>query len=190
MSLPTINPTDARRLLDEGATLIDIRESRRARARENSGGAKPAIVETRRSRCRGHHKPIIFHCKSGARTQANAPRLAAKLDAACEAFVVDGGLDAWRKAGAGRDRPTAADRASAAGADRGRKSRLRWHAARPFGLALVLRRAGFGGCRTDDGRAHRLLQHGPHPHAGAMEPRSLRRAGASRMKEELSPCCP
>lgn len=53
MSLPTINPTDARRLLDEGATLIDIRESRRARARENSGGAKPAIVETRRSRCRG-----------------------------------------------------------------------------------------------------------------------------------------
>ncbi len=190
MSLPTINPTDARRLLDEGTTLVDIREADE-HAREIIPGARNLpLSKLDEADVGGHRKPIIFHCKSGARTQANAPRLAAKLDAACESFVVDGGLDAWRKAGAGRDRPTAADRASAAGADRGRKSRLRWHAARPFGLALVLRRAGFGGCRTDDGRAHRLLQHGPHPHAGALEPRSLRRAGASRMKEELSPCCP
>ena len=44
-------------------------------------------------------KPVIFHCKSGARTQTNAPRLARKLGDACEAFIVEGGLDAWRKAG-------------------------------------------------------------------------------------------
>lgn len=44
--------------------------------------------------------PLIFHCKSGARTQANTARLAGKLnDDSCEAFVVEGGLDAWRKAG-------------------------------------------------------------------------------------------
>lgn len=39
MSLPTINPTDARRLLDEGATLIDIREADE-HAREKIPGAR------------------------------------------------------------------------------------------------------------------------------------------------------
>lgn len=99
MSLPTINPTDARRLLDEGATLIDIREADE-HAREKIPGARNLpLSKLDEADVGGHHKPIIFHCKSGARTQANAPRLAAKLDAACEAFVVDGGLDAWRKTG-------------------------------------------------------------------------------------------
>lgn len=99
MSLPTINPTDARRLLDEGATLIDIREADE-HAREKIPGARNLPLSKLDEADIGvHHKPIIFHCKSGARTQANAPRLAAKLDAACEAFVVDGGLDAWRKTG-------------------------------------------------------------------------------------------
>ena len=44
-------------------------------------------------------KPVIFHCKSGARTRANAQRLAGKLGETCDAFIVEGGLDAWRKAG-------------------------------------------------------------------------------------------
>jgi rhodanese-related sulfurtransferase len=46
-----------------------------------------------------HGKPVIFHCRSGARTQANAAQLADKFGASCEAFVVEGGIDAWRKAG-------------------------------------------------------------------------------------------
>lgn len=33
------------------------------------------------------------------RTQANALRFAAKLGETCEAYIVEGGLDAWRKAG-------------------------------------------------------------------------------------------
>jgi len=99
MSLPTINPTDARRLLDEGTTLIDIREADE-HAREIIPGARNLpLSKLDEADVGGHRKPIIFHCKSGARTQANAPRLVATLDAACEAFVVDGGLDAWRKAG-------------------------------------------------------------------------------------------
>lgn len=35
---------------------------------------------------------------SGARTRANAGRLAAKAGT-CDAYIVDGGLDAWKKAG-------------------------------------------------------------------------------------------
>ncbi len=100
MSLLTINPTDARRLLDKGATLIDIREADE-HAREKILGARNLPLSKLDEADLTAHldKPIIFHCKSGARTQANAPRLAAKLDGTCEVFIVEGGLDAWRKAG-------------------------------------------------------------------------------------------
>jgi hypothetical protein len=42
---------------------------------------------------------VIFHCRSGARTQGNAARLAAKASDASEAFILEGGIDAWKKAG-------------------------------------------------------------------------------------------
>jgi rhodanese-related sulfurtransferase len=50
-------------------------------------------------------RPVLFHCRSGARTQGNAARLAAKAGA-CEAYVVEGGLQAWKQAGL----PVAEDR--------------------------------------------------------------------------------
>ncbi len=77
MSLPTINPTDARRLLDQGATLIDIREADE-HAREKIPGAQNLpLSKLDEADLAAHQKPIIFHCKSGAHTQANTPRLAA-----------------------------------------------------------------------------------------------------------------
>ncbi len=42
---------------------------------------------------------MIFHCRSGARTLANADRLAGTLGAGSEAYLLEGGLDAWKKAG-------------------------------------------------------------------------------------------
>ena len=100
MSLPTIKPAEARRLLDSGALLIDIREADE-HAREKIPGARHLPLSRLDEADLAVHqgKPVIFHCKSGARTQANAPRLAGKLGETCEAFVVEGGLDAWRKAG-------------------------------------------------------------------------------------------
>lgn len=107
MSLPTIKPAEARRLLDGGALLIDIREADEY-ARENIPSARhlplSKLDEAELAVRRG--QLVIFHCKSGARTKANAPRLAAKLGETCEAFIVEGGLDAWRKAGL----PVASDR--------------------------------------------------------------------------------
>jgi rhodanese-related sulfurtransferase len=100
MSLPAIKPAEARRLFDSGALLIDIREADE-HAREKIPGARhlplSKLDETDLAVHQG--KPVIFHCKSGVRTQANAPRLAGKVAGACDAFVVEGGLDAWRKAG-------------------------------------------------------------------------------------------
>jgi rhodanese-related sulfurtransferase len=106
MSLPTISPTDARRLLNEGATLVDIRE-RDEHARERIPGAKhlPLSNLDEADLALREGKPVIFHCRSGARTLAHAPRLGAKA-AACDAFVLEGGLDAWKRAGL----PVATDR--------------------------------------------------------------------------------
>lgn len=41
--------------------------------------------------------PVIFHCRSGNRTSAYAEHL--REAAQCEAYLLEGGLDAWRKAG-------------------------------------------------------------------------------------------
>ena len=107
MSLPSINPTDARNLLDQGAVLVDIREANE-HAREKIPGAFHLPLSKLDAADFALHqgRPIIFHCKSGARTGANAPRLAEKLGGDWEAYVVEGGLDAWRKAGL----PVATDR--------------------------------------------------------------------------------
>ena len=100
MSLPTIKPSAARRLLDDGAVLVDIREADEY-AREKIPGARHMPLSKLDEMDVAIHqgKTVIFHCRSGARTQANASRLAGKLSGSCEAFIVEGGLDAWRKAG-------------------------------------------------------------------------------------------
>ena len=97
MTIQTISPQEAKRLIDNGATLVDIREADE-HARERIPGAVHAplsgLDRTRLSQA----GPAIFHCKSGQRTLANAGRLrAAAKD--CEVWIVEGGLDAWKKAG-------------------------------------------------------------------------------------------
>ena len=41
--------------------------------------------------------PVVFLCRSGIRTSANAPKLAACCEG--QAYILDGGLDAWKAAG-------------------------------------------------------------------------------------------
>ena len=100
MSLPKIAPLDAKRLLDQGAILVDIREADE-HAREKVLGAHHLALSTLDQADLALHegRPVIFHCKSGARTMGNASRLAQKVGGGCEAFIIDGGLDAWKKAG-------------------------------------------------------------------------------------------
>jgi len=82
-----------------GAVLIDIREADE-HAREHIPGAHHHAL----SRI-GHNNPLrqsdevlIFHCRSSARTRGNAARLAATASK-CKTYILDGGLDAWKKAG-------------------------------------------------------------------------------------------
>jgi rhodanese-related sulfurtransferase len=99
MSLSTISPESAKHLMDKGAILVDVREADE-HARERIPGAyhlplsmldQTALVEHR-------GKPVIFHCRSGARTLANASRLAAKAEEASRAYILEGGLEAWARA--------------------------------------------------------------------------------------------
>jgi rhodanese-related sulfurtransferase len=100
MSLPKISPAEAKRLLDRGAILVDIREADE-HAREKIAGARHLPLSRLDEADLALHQgsPVIFHCKSGARTAGHSPRLAQKTGATCEAFIIEGGLDAWRKAG-------------------------------------------------------------------------------------------
>jgi rhodanese-related sulfurtransferase len=103
MTLQTIDPAQAKRLIDDGAILVDIRESDE-HARERVPGALNRPLANLGSLQTGDAKAVIFHCRSGARTAANAQRLAAAAD--CQAYILEGGIDAWKKAGL----PIAADR--------------------------------------------------------------------------------
>ena len=96
MTLQTIDPARARRLIDEGAVLIDIRDPDE-HARERVPGARNRPLAKLETLQVGGANAVIFHCRSGARTAANAARLAGSTD--CQAYILEGGIDAWKKAG-------------------------------------------------------------------------------------------
>lgn len=99
MSLKKIDAVSLKQLLDAGtAILIDIREADEY-AREHIVGARlvPMSGFDRHDLDRDHDKAVVFHCKSGNRTAANASRILAKGFA--EAYVLDGGIEGWKAAG-------------------------------------------------------------------------------------------
>lgn len=100
--MTVLTPLDAqslsRRIKAGEITLIDIRESDEF-AREHVTGA----VSLPLSRLEAGHvalrstTPVAFMCRTGMRTQSNCERLAAHVGE--PAFVLEGGLDGWKKAG-------------------------------------------------------------------------------------------
>lgn len=104
-TLTKLNPKVAADQLKAGnAVLIDIRE-RDEYAREHIPGSISLPVSALDSadlKLEAGQK-AIFHCKSGMRTDSNCAILAQHVDG--EAFMLDGGLDAWRALGL----PTAKD---------------------------------------------------------------------------------
>jgi rhodanese-related sulfurtransferase len=92
VSLSTVTPRGAHPLIKEGALLIDIRRADE-HAREHIPGTRNHPVD---SLTGTKGKPVIFHCMSGLRTQIYAAKLAA---ASGDGFVLEGGLEAWKKEG-------------------------------------------------------------------------------------------
>ena len=97
MSLQTITPQKARELIDQGALLVDIREADE-HAREKIAVARHEPLSRLDKVAAESPAPyVIFHCKSGNRTLTNASRLACATDV--DAYILEGGIDAWKKAG-------------------------------------------------------------------------------------------
>jgi rhodanese-related sulfurtransferase len=105
-NLKTISPTRAAELMRSGAVLVDIREADE-HAREKIPGARHHALSRveEDTPLRAGDDVVIFHCRSGARTKGNAARLAAATPK-CETYILEGGIDAWKKAGL----PVALDR--------------------------------------------------------------------------------
>lgn len=106
MALKSVSPERAREMIDGGAVLVDIREADE-HMREKIPGARHLPVSAVDSgESEGFHpgETVIFHCRTGMRTTANAEKLRELTD--CEAFLVEGGINEWKKAGL----PVAVDR--------------------------------------------------------------------------------
>lgn len=98
MAITTITPDTARAAIDDGATLIDIRNPDE-HARERIAGARNHPLDGIGTAALPAG-PLIFHCRSGMRTNASAALLeAAARGASCH--LLDGGIEAWRAAGLG-----------------------------------------------------------------------------------------
>ena len=103
MTLTAVEPQKAERLIASGAKLIDIRDADE-HARERIAGATSRPL-ARTEQFAPYTGPVIFHCRTGMRTQNSAHRLAsAAADSPC--YVLAGGIDAWRASG----RPTIVDK--------------------------------------------------------------------------------
>ncbi len=101
-----IEPTDlAARLASGRATLVDIREPDEfARAHVKGAFSRPLSDFEAAHLTIEPGRDVVFTCRTGMRTGANCDRLAARIDG--QAYVLSGGLDAWRAAGL----PVAEDR--------------------------------------------------------------------------------
>ena len=103
MTLTVVEPQEAERLIASGAQLIDVRDAdEHARERIADAASHPLAQIEQFAPYAGS---VIFHCKTGMRTQNNAARLAAAAGG-LPCYVLAGGLDAWHSSG----RPTIVDK--------------------------------------------------------------------------------
>ncbi len=97
MPLKPVSPEVVNELIKQGALMVDIRSAdeysrehivvARNIPMERLAASAPLAVEA----------GVIFHCKSGNRTSASA--VALSTYAGGDGYVLEGGLDAWKKAG-------------------------------------------------------------------------------------------
>ncbi|PXA91471.1 hypothetical protein DMC47_25510 [Nostoc sp. 3335mG] len=95
MTPAALSPAEARAEIDGGARLVDIRGADE-HVRERIPGAVNLPLD-RVGELPRDSRPVIFHCRSGMRTSANATKLVAAAQGA-PAYILSGGIDAWRSA--------------------------------------------------------------------------------------------
>ena len=94
---PTITPVEAKKLHDEGALLIDVRESSEYRS-GHAPGAKHIALGALNHRLKelSQDRMILVMCQSGARSASAAKMLA---DEGFQVTNVSGGMVSWKRSG-------------------------------------------------------------------------------------------
>ena len=107
-TLTKLDPkTVADRLKDKSIVLIDIREEDEY-AREHIAEAVSlpmSSIETADLTIETSQH-AVFHCRSGMRTETNCALLASRVEG--DAYILQGGLEAWKTAGLPTERNTSA----------------------------------------------------------------------------------
>ena len=96
MTLRSINAVEVYSLMSRGAALVDIREPDE-HARIRIPGAVNVPLDRLTQAALPDMPVIVYHCATGNRTRTYAGKL--HTAAVCESYVLEGGLDGWRKAG-------------------------------------------------------------------------------------------
>lgn len=97
MAVKPITPEAAARLVADGAVLIDIREAQECA--EIIEGALSAPLSSGASGVEARPgQPVIFHCRTGRRTEMNAEALAASVPTD-DVYLLQGGIEGWQAAG-------------------------------------------------------------------------------------------
>lgn len=97
MTAKPITPEAAARLVADGALLVDIREAQECA--EVIEGAQNAPMSSGAAGIEASPgQPVIFHCRTGRRTEMNAEALAASVPTD-EVYLLQGGIEGWQVAG-------------------------------------------------------------------------------------------
>lgn len=98
MPIQKITAQRASQLMGAGAMMIDIRDADE-HARERIPNARLVPIGTigQMALPIAGANAVVFHCRSGNRTSANAYKLSSAVG--CEAYLLDGGIDGWKQAG-------------------------------------------------------------------------------------------
>ena len=98
-TLIPIDPASLKQRIERSdITLIDVREADEfAREHIRSAISLPLAKVIATGFAVDPSRDVAFYCRTGTRTRANCDQLAAAVDG--PAFVLTGGLDAWKRAG-------------------------------------------------------------------------------------------
>mgnify|MGYP003508378603 FL=1 len=97
MSIRHIDAREAKRLVDGGAILIDVREPGEHAAENIPGARNHPLSAIAQSPPDAALQTVIYHCKSGGRTRMASSALSRCSSA--DSYIMDGGIEAWKAAG-------------------------------------------------------------------------------------------
>lgn len=99
MAVQRISPQEAKRLIEEGAKVVDVREDDERAACSIAGSEHAPFSSFEHDQSGVEQSPVaIFHCAHGRRGQL-AAEIYAEQNPQSQVFNIDGGLSNWEADG-------------------------------------------------------------------------------------------